>query len=599
MLIVFAAGAGAGCGNESDERPELPVRTLPTVSEVSTELDGLSFDAFIDQSFGHILRRAPETAASLGIYEIYISDGTWLNDLSAEFVDETHTLLTMVRSRLTSYDREALAPDEQLTYDIYDWYLEERIADHAFRDHDYLATQMLNSPHINLFLFFRDFHPLDDFDDAEAYVARLWQVERKLGQVRDGLERQRAAGIVVPRHLISNIVGVIRSIASATPRESPFYTSLTGRLAAAAATPSQRVTLFAEAERAVRLAVLPAYSALADTVSSLDRDAPTSVGVGALPDGLAYYAHELRHHTTTEMTAAEVHQLGLEQVDRIRAEMNALFDELGVQSSLTLARKFERLGEIDGFIAASRVVSTYESIIRDAEARVSEAFDISPSASVRVIGGSSGGFYVAPSFDGSRPGAFYAFSQAPQARFAMPTLAYHEAVPGHHFQIGIAQDLDLPDLRKIIRFTAYVEGWALYAERLASELGWYDGDAAGDLGRLQAEAFRAARLVVDTGIHALGWSRAEAINYMVSATGFSRDAATGQIDRYIAWPGQATAYMVGQLRILELRTRARTALGDDFNLVHWHRLVLTTSDAPLAVLERRVDAWIAAGGGSP
>jgi uncharacterized protein (DUF885 family) len=213
-----------------------------------------------------------------------------------------------------------------------------------------------------------------------------------------------------------------------------------------------------------------------------------------------------------------------------------------------------------------------------------------PSAAVGVVGGEAGGFYVPPSLDGSRPGAFFATATRPEARFGMRTLAYHEAVPGHHLQLGVAQDLALPLVRRGVGFTGSTEGWALYAERLASELGWYQDDALGDVGRLQAEAFRAARLVVDTGIHARRWTQAQAVQFMQDNVGFSQGAANGQVIRYAAWPGQATAYMTGALRLRALRERVRTAKGEAFELKAFHRAVLSHGSLPLELLERVVAA---------
>jgi uncharacterized protein (DUF885 family) len=254
---------------------------------------------------------------------------------------------------------------------------------------------------------------------------------------------------------------------------------------------------------------------------------------------------------------------------------------------------YGRVAGDSGLLSGDEIVAGYEAIIAEAAANVGEAFDLVPQADVIVIGGQSGGYYIPPAVDGSRPGAFYAVAVGSETRFSMPTLAYHEAIPGHHFQIAIQQELEgLPSFRNGETFTAYVEGWALYAELLASELGFYEDDPYGNLGRLQGEAFRAARLVVDTGIHAQGWTFEEAVNYMEENTGLPRRMVEGQIARYIVWPGQATAYKIGMIKILALRQKAMDELGAAFDLKEFHNIVLSNGSVPLDILERIVDDHI-------
>jgi uncharacterized protein (DUF885 family) len=233
-------------------------------------------------------------------------------------------------------------------------------------------------------------------------------------------------------------------------------------------------------------------------------------------------------------------------------------------------------------------------LIKEAEQKVAPVFDLRPKADVIVIAGENGDYYTPPTVDGSRPGMFYAQVTGTEWRFSMPTLAYHEAVPGHHFQLALALEQPLPAFRKSSQFMAYTEGWALYAERLASELGFYQNDPYGDLGRLQAEAFRAARLVVDTGIHGKKWTFDQAVEFMVENTGLPEEYVQGEVGRYIMWPGQATAYMVGMLKILELRQKAQDALGDRFDLVEFHNVILRNGSVPLEILDEVVNEYIAA-----
>ncbi|MFN2110249.1 MAG: DUF885 domain-containing protein, partial [Anaerolineae bacterium] len=289
----------------------------------------------------------------------------------------------------------------------------------------------------------------------------------------------------------------------------------------------------------------------------------------------------------------EIHELGKRDLTRIQAEMHVLFDQLGYPEDESLPNLYNRVAKDSGYLQDEAILREYESIIEAAKEAIVPAFDLQPKADVIVIGVPNGGYYVHPAMDGSRPGAFYASNTGSEPRFGMPTLAYHESIPGHHQQIAIAQELPLPLFRRDMGFTGYTEGWALYAERLAWELGFYEDDPYGDLGRLQGEAFRAARLVVDTGVHIKGWTFDQAVDYMIENTGLTRDFVEQQIWRYITWPGQATAYKIGMIEILEQRQRAMDALGDDFDLKAFHNVVIGNGSVPLELLKGLVDSYIA------
>ena len=322
-------------------------------------------------------------------------------------------------------------------------------------------------------------------------------------------------------------------------------------------------------------------------------NASPAVGVGQFARGSDYYAYALRHHSTTDLSAAEVHQLGLDELVRIHADMRLIFDQLGYPQDESLLQLFDRVAVDGGTVPAASVLSTYESIIDIAAQRLDEAFDIFPTADVIVLPDPFGGFYIGPSFDGVRPGAFYAGTENDEPWFPMRSLTYHEAIPGHHTQIAIAMEQDAPVFRKIVGSTGFVEGWALYAERLAWELGWYENDPYADLGRLQYEALRAARLVMDTGMHEFGWSFDRAVQFSIDNVGLSLGRSQNAAARYSIWPGQATAYMIGMLKILDERQRAIDALGAEFDLKGFHRALLSNGAVPLTVLDDVVDLYIA------
>lgn len=608
LLLVWLM---VGCGTTAVATPNpnpTPIPPTATVAEVAptpaetavsttTPLPAsLPFDDFLNQSYGDLLRRDPELLTAAGLSDVYGSATDQLTDISPAYIAETQALQIAVRDQLHSYDRANLTPEQQLSYDIYDWYLTDLIAGHAYATNDYPVNFFITSVHQDMLQFFTDIHPITAAQDVADYIARLAQVDDKFDQLITGLQIRQEAGVVLPRFAIQWTLGDIRQMANSAPRRTPFYTTLQDKMALLSSIPPDEQTALLDAAAAeIETAVLPAYAALADTLTQQLAIATDDDGVWKFPNGADYYAYTLRHFSTTDMTATDIHALGLQEVAHIQAEMRLLFDQLGYPADETLPQLMARVVTDSGRVFGDDIVATYEAIINEAKQNVSPAFDIVPQADVIVIGVPYGGYYVSPAVDGSRPGAFYATDQGSEARYGMATLAYHEAVPGHHFQLAIMQELTgLPHFRNGVTFTAYTEGWALYAEQLAYELGFYEDDIYGNIGRLQGELFRAVRLVVDTGIHDQGWTFDEAVDYMMANTGYPRGMVEGQIARYVIWPGQAVAYKIGMMKIVELRQRAQDALGADFDLRAFHNVILQNGSMPLAILEQVVDAYIAA-----
>lgn len=556
----------------------------------------LPFDQFLNDSYLQLLRRDPELITELGLDTPLGMPGDQLTPISDSYLRETQALEAATLTQLRAYDRASLTPEQQLSYDVYEWYLDDLVRGHEFTYYDYPVTFFLTSVHLDLQQFFTDLHPITSQQDAQNYITRLGQLQTKFDDLLAGLQTREAMGVIPPKFAIQWALPDIRAIAQSSPRSTPFYTALEQKLQAVSSIdPAGQDTLLAAAEQTITSGVIPAYQALYDYMTHLESIATDDDGVWKLPNGDAYYAYTLRHHTTTDLTAAEIHQLGLDELERIHAEMRQIFDQLGYPQDETLPQLFNRVASDSGFLSGNDIMTAYEAIIADAEARVSAAFDLRPKAEVIVIPDPYGGYYIEPAMDGSRPGAFYATASGTEARFGMPTLAYHEAVPGHHFQLAIIQELtNLPAVRQGVRFTANTEGWALYAERLAAELGFYDGDPYGDLGRLQAEAFRAARLVVDTGLHAQGWTFQQAADFMEANTGQPRRMVEGQIARYIVWPGQATAYKIGMNAILTDRQAAMDRLGDQFDLKEFHNIILKSGSLPLPIMDRVIQEAVAA-----
>ena len=595
LALFIVAACGGGGGNGGATPPVVTPPPAPTAADqLKTDLAGLPLDQFYEASFAALTYREPETIIWNALTSLYPLDSAGLNIVSDAYQRETFAMVQVVLDALQTYDRSALTPDEQLTYDVYEYYLQDTVDRLPFIYHDFVATYNFNGIQDTTERFFSDIHPLTTEQDALDFIARLNAVRTKFTQVADHLTLQNGAGIIEPRLTLDVALSRTNQIANSLPQDTIFYTTFVSKLDGIAGLSNARKQQLRDlALSAVGGSVIPGYRTLATRMSGLRPNAPTSIGVGQYPNGAAYYNYMLRHRTTTNLTAAEIHQLGLDELDRIHTEMRVIFDSLGYPQNETLAQLYARVATDGGIIPAANVKATYESIIDAAELVLDQAFDIFPSADVIVAEDAFGGFYLAPSFDGTRPGAFYAGTQNDEAWFAMPSLAYHEAVPGHHTQIAIGMEQGGPSLRRAIRYTAFVEGWALYAERLAYELGWYDNDPYGNLGRLQFEALRAARLVIDTGIHSMGWTFDQAVQFNQDNLGASRVSSEGAAGRYSVVPAQATAYMIGMLDILRLRQEAMDALGSEFDLIEFHRVVLTSGGIPLALLEGVIDRYVA------
>lgn len=570
------------------------------VDELVAQLEGVSLRDFFEISFRALIMRSPETVLTVGLTEFYGVKDVRLDDISDAYQRETYQMIAAILEMLKGYDRAGLSPEDQISYDIYQWYLEDELTGREFMYHDYPATYYpITAVHEDLLRFFADNHPVADLQDAQDYVTRLGLVGTKIEQLIDNLKLREQAGIVPPQFAIQwSIYGSLGQFVDTPAKRTELYTAFDEKLAPlSSVTPEDKQRLLDEAEVAIDTIVLPAYHELRSYLSSLETYPGGDSGVWRLPQGEAYYTYRLRHFITIDLPADEIHQLGLDELERIHAAMRTAFDQLGYEPEETIAQAYNRVAQEGGRVSGNEVLETYERIISEADQNLGAGFDMRPAAEVRVVADQYGGYYVEPSIDGSRPGIFYAGVSGGREYYAMPTLAYHETIPGHHLQIALALEMkDLPSFRQGLSFTSYTEGWALYAENLAWELGWYGDDLYGYLGFLQFQAFRAARLVVDTGLHAKGWTFDQAQAFFTENTGFEvgdNINPQNEIARYMVWPGQSVSYYVGYLKLMELRQKAMDKLGDDFDLKAFHSIVLGNGSMPLGILERVIDAYIA------
>jgi uncharacterized protein (DUF885 family) len=561
------------------------------------------------------LIKNPELFTAIGIAEGSIFDhhSDKLSPSTLKQRDDSYAQMSRFLKELHWFDRAQLDRQDQITYDILQDQYDTNL---AFKRFNWLTADGLYpiSPmfgvQVQLPSFMETTHVINNDKSARNYVQRLHAMGRKLDEATAAMQQQAKAGVVLPEALLERSLTVIHDTVAGPPEQNALVTTFVTRMNKVKSLEGPRKQeLERQAVEALRTSVYPAYARMSAALVALKPQAATqAAGVGRLPDGAAYYALMLRQATTTNYTPEQVHQLGLSEVARVTQEMDGLLKAQGLSSG-SVGERMTALGRDPRFLYPNdddgrrQALARYQQILDEVSARMPQYFRTVPATRLTVERvpasqekGTSGGYYQQAAMDGSRPGMFFAnlrdMNEVP--KWGMKTLAYHEGVPGHHFQISTALGLkNLPLIRQQTLYSAYAEGWALYAEQFAAEIGMYKDDPWGDLGRLQMELLRAARLVVDTGIHSQGWSREQAIDYMVNTTGMAPGDVTTEVERYMAFPGQACAYKVGQLKILELREKARAALGPKFNLKDFHAVVLENGGVPLTLLEQLVDEWIA------
>jgi len=566
-------------------------------------------DWFYGRVFGQFALQSPELLSNMRILPVwadFYSDK--LDDASPAHEAAMAEMIRQDVDTLHRYDRNALDREGQLSYDVLDYFLSMQVEGDRFRDHDFPVNQMAGIQS-SLPSFMAETHQVNNRHDADAYVARLDGFPQKFDQVIEGLKLREAKGVLPPKFTVDGVLKQMTGFVGVPAQQNMLYTSFKEKLdkiAPEKISQSDRDALLARVATSVQHSVYPAYHALIDYFTALQPKAQRNEGAWSLPDGDAYYAWCVRMHTTTEMTPEQVHTLGLAEVARISGEMDAILKDKGLADG-SIGVRVQQLAHAPESAFANtpegkaEMLKRYQAILDEVNAGLGDAFDVRPKLGVQVKAvpefaekTAPGAYYEPGSFDGTRPGTFFANMRdtAETPKFAMRTLAYHEGIPGHHFQISVAQELQgVPFFRRVLPFTAYAEGWALYSERLAWELG-FEKDPLDNLGRLRDEMMRGVRLVVDSGIHYKHWTREQAIAYMMDNTGMAESDVTAEIERYFVDPGQALAYKAGMLKILELREKAKQALGAKFVLSQFHDQVLTHGALPLALLERVIDDWI-------
>jgi uncharacterized protein (DUF885 family) len=617
LALAIAAALGTsvllgGCSDapstDASSNTTNPTATSETISAapIAAATESTRLAAFFQQSFDDDVANSPVWQSYLGIKDDY---DKW-DDMSDAATQVEIEKITQRFAQAKLFDTNLLSAQEQLSLEIYQQDIQRQLANDAFRHHTYVMHQF-RAAHTFVPSFLINIHRISDISDADAYIQRLLGVDSMFDQVIDQLRIREKLGVYPPRWAYDQMIQASHNVISGTPftesaTDSTIYADFIQKITALGLSNAEQSGYISELTAALTQSVQPAYEKLIAELMKQRLMSPEGDGVWRLPEGDKWYQNRLEWFTTTRLNAEEVHQIGIENVDRIHAEMRNIMQQVKFTGTLAEFFTFMRTdpqfyypdsdqGRVDYMTDAKAYIDTME-------AKIPEYFGLTPEArmivkQVEAFREKSAGkaFYQSPAIDGSRPGIYYAnlYDMSAMPTYQMEALAYHEGIPGHHMQRAITQELNgIPDFQKYASFTAYTEGWGLYTEELGKDMGFYQ-DPYSDFGRLAMELWRACRLVVDTGLHAKRWSREEAIEYLVDNTPNARYDAVKAIERYIAMPGQATAYMIGKLKIMDLRDKARTALGDKFDIRGFHDEVLKDGPLPLSLLESKIDAWIA------
>ena len=604
----FLVQSGALVGLAVAAALRAPGAVADATPDATQRLDAL-FDVFMAERFA----KNPQLLTSLGLdKDQYAWARSQLNDASLERVAAAKLENAARLTRLHDFGRAGLTGRDLANYDTVEFQMETlaRAAPIAYGDYvrPYVVSQLTGS-YQEVPTFLDRQHKLESREDAEAYLARLRAFAVVLDQETARVQHDAELKVVPPDFLIERTLGQMGELRRAAPADSILTTSL--------ATRATKLKLSgdysAQASRLVADEVYPALDRQMKAIGDLKGRAGHEAGIRHLPQGEELYRVALRFATTTDMTPAEVHELGLTQARQIHAQMETLLRKLG-KTHGTVTERVQALMKDPSYLypdtdaGRAQVLEYCNGLLAALQPHLPKYFNILPKVPVEIRrvpeytqAGAPEGYYNTPALDGSRPGAFYInlrdTNELP--RWTLPTLVYHESAPGHHFQLALVLEMPaLPLIRKAGGgFSANTEGWALYAEQLVDEMGLYDADPVGRLGMLQSAIFRAARCVVDTGIHTQGWSRERAIDYMVETTGDKRSSMTSEVERYCTWPGQACSYKVGQTQWLKLRAQAQRRLGARFDIRAFHDAGLTAAPMPMSALGGVIDNWVRSQGG--
>lgn len=573
----------------------------PAVAHAAAVKPSAAFNAWAEKFAADWVRINPQMATATQYFSGTAEQESLDRQLTPLTTVQRQKMVALAKVGVAKLDKFMAGPldeNQRISAATMRWTLANAIANAQFDDYNFIFNQF-SGVQISLVNFMTQTHPLRRASDVANYLVRLEQVSTRVDEALARAKAAEAHSLIPPRFILERAQDQVNSFLKPEAAQNVFVTSLDKRMQKVGdLSPQARADAIAKATRIVEERIRPAYTRVQSFMAELYPHTTHAAGISRLPNGAAAYSQDLAYYNNTHLTADQIHAIGLREVARIEGEMDQHLRSLGfTEGSIKdrmaqLDEKLQPKGDAD---PRPELLAKYSEIVKDALVRSDALFNLKPRAPVQVLRepalteAAAAAHYTLPAPDGSRPGTFWVPLPGPKFEMAgMRSLSYHEAVPGHHFQLAIQQEqTDLPKFRAQRVFgggSAHAEGWALYAERLAVENGWYDGDEVGLLGALDSELFRARRLVVDTGLHAKGWTREQAIEFGINAQ---------EVERYVAWPGQATAYMLGMLRIVELREKAKAELGPKFSLPAFHDVVLHTGSVPMEVLGEVVDRWIA------
>ncbi|PZO10408.1 MAG: DUF885 domain-containing protein [Lysobacteraceae bacterium] len=584
----------AGCVSAPVSSPSLSAASVSSQPARQAESVTDYFASFTDQW----MRRQPSAATASRYFDGAEQDAMdrQITPETDAFEQETVALARQGLAGLAAFDRASISDTERVSAELMRWQL-QMIVDGERHAGTQFPLNQFRGANVNLPNLMTVIHPVGSARDAENYLARLRLFDPRMNEATRAARERADQGILPPRFILQATIAQMQQFIAPEPASNPLVTTLGEKLASVAAVDAAaRQRLLDEAARIVQASVYPAWrTAIAELQAQLPR-ATDDAGLWRFANGAQAYAHRLRQFTSTALSAEDIHAIGLSEVARIETEMDSILRSIGRTEGSVTSRIDQLQAELaypDTDAGRSQIMADIETMIRDAEVRADALFDIRPKSAViarpypEYRWASAAASYTAPPLDGSRPGVYQMPLRKDRlSRFGLRTLVYHETVPGHHFQVALSvENKAVPAFRQVRAFggiSAFSEGWALYAERIAKEENWYEGDPEGLLGQLDAELFRARRLVVDTGLHAKRWTRQQAIDYGIPPS---------EVERYVVIPGQATSYKIGQLEIIRLRDEARAALGEKFNPRQFHNLLLLTGTVPLELLDQEVAAW--------
>jgi uncharacterized protein (DUF885 family) len=599
-IAISSAVMITACNSTQENTTKAAAETTVAALDASAQANKL-----FDELYKAAIMRSPMYQTYLGIKDDY---DKW-NDIS-----EANTLKELAISKkelltVKAIDFSQLDDQTKISHTLYIQQLENSIADHKWRFHNYPVNQMFGL-HSQIPAFLINQHSISSEKEAQDYISRVKGTEKLLKQLVDNLKLREERGIIAPKFVFEHVIRDSNNIITGAPFDngeaSTVLADFTRKVNKLDIDDAKKSALIQQVESSLKAHLKPGYEGLISYLNHLETKADDRDGAWKFPEGEAYFNNALKRTTTTDLTANEIHSIGLSEVSRIHDEMRVIKDKVGFKGDLNAFMEFMRSDKQFYYSAdeagKARYLSEAVALIDDMKGRLDSLFLTKPKAELKVKAVESfreksagKAFYQSPAPDGSRPGIYYAnlYDMEAMPTYQMAALAYHEGIPGHHMQMAIKQELEgMPMFRKFGGYTAHTEGWGLYSEMIPKEIGLYQ-DPYSDFGRLAMELWRACRLVVDTGIHTKKWTRAQGIAYYVDNTPNAKSDAVKMVERHVVMPSQATAYKIGMLKIVELREKAKKALGSKFDIREYHDIILKNGPVPLNVLEDFVNEYIA------